>query len=642
MAEPVVPGQSKTNNHEASPPPAKKPRITPDPPLFKARITPEPIKSNNRRRPIPPLLSPTLHPNIEEELARLKANAIAATEQAAPAMKSSRNDAKLASKETSSKETSSVSSRASNSSVSKNTVSSSTPKASNSLRETLHPKPRNSLADQTDKTVKTNGVVASAKPLTNGLGGKNKEETLESVGPKSVAEQFEDKSLIVKLKIPKSARKNLARIISLRQGPKKPERILAPENPTVRSSPTRDHHESKTASNQYESDVSKTGEKRRRRAEEHDEVEPSNKRQRPAAGAAAGGVPKTHTPARTLLRSPAASGVAHKPHTPSRSVMRSPASSQQDGKASAMRRIASTEGNVQTPSGGTRIGTPTAPFSAERATRDARAGLSATPSTVAPVQSAECTALKAEQKKYFDLGRSRKHDADVFLNRESKHYHNEDPVAKNQGIALAIETVLCYMLAFCLSDEISRISRKPGSENILAWRSLTGYLHFIIGVVEPTPHLHGLCCHLEAVCRETIHAYELDRLDHDPLPSTDFSPPTDPDVAAKAKSYRRDYADFKLKFVENARAALQAWLKGNWRLPCDELQQSYPKTWGKRAKAPCDTKGKEKLVAGKYNGGFYLPLGSTTSGIEAVRMGWSFLDEWCSKDGVKWEGKMAL
>ena len=526
----------------------------------------------------------------------------------------------------------------------KNTTSSSKSKPVDSFPGTPRPKARSSPPVHNDRNPKTNGT----KVLEYDLSAKRKGGALESAGSSSVAEQPENKSLILKLKIPKSARKTVTRIVGLSQGPKRTETILALDHDGPRLS-NKDHGQ-----NQFESDVSKTGEKRRR-PEEKEEVERSNKRQKPAA--ATGGVAhRANPPARTLLRSPATGGVAakpplttmstsppigaivHKPHTPLRiktPSRKSPANTQhgsgqrttmstpkRDLKATAMRRITSAEGNVQTPSGGTRNGTPTAPFSADRAARDARAVVNATSNTMTP-EKIETAEWKAEQKRYLDLGRSRKHDADAILNRSSKNFYNEDSVAKNQGIALAIETVLCYMLAFCVGDEYWRVARNKGPGDIVAWRSLLGYLNFVIGLVEPIPHLHGLCLHLQAVCRETIQQYELDRLDRDPIPSAGSD----------------DYADFKTKLVENSRAAHQAWLTGNSRLPCDELQQSYPRTWAKRAKAP---KAKERLVMRKYNGGFYLPLGSTSSGIEAVRMGWSFLGEWCAKEGVRWEGKMGL
>ncbi len=54
--------------------------------------------------------------------------------------------------------------------------------------------------------------------------------------------------------------------------------------------------------------------------------------------------------------------------------------------------------------------------------------------------------------------------------------------------------------------------------------------------------------------------------------------------------------------------------------------------------------GRVKLEPGAYSGEFYLPLsgGGVSSAVEAVRVGWAVLGEWCDREGVTWEGRLGL
>lgn len=513
-------------------------------------------------------------------------------------------------------------------------------------------KQRVSAPDHGDKTLKPNGITA-ARPLANGPAAKSKEESNASPAPKAGLDKPERKSLMVKLKIPKSDRKNWARIINMRVLKKQPDPSLAPQMQGPQRNRSSDQHEGKN-----EPDILKPGEKRRRVEEKEDES--SNKRQKPSSSTLL--AQKHNPPIKPAGKSPAlpSNHITQKPptSTPIKPTIKSPALAQHGSaqkpqtstpmhnlKSTAMHRITSAEGNVQTPSEGIRSGTPTAPGSAERSTRDARATSSTSSTTVAPDKNGDVLMWKTEQKKYSALGRTLKHAADEKLKGTDPNASN-DAATKNQGIALAIETVLCYMLAFLAGDE-SLGGRKAEAGT---WRSLLGYLNFVIGQAEPIPHLHGLCRQLEAVCRDTILFSELERLERDPtLPAgSDDARPSPPNRETGAATADRTakaagYAEFKKEFVKNAQCSHQSWLVGYSRLSTDALSQLYPNTWAKRTKVPGAVKGKERLVVGKYgDGGFYLPLSQTSSGIEAVRMGMSFLEEWCKTEKVQWKAKLTL
>lgn len=388
----------------------------------------------------------------------------------------------------------------------------------------------------------------------------------------------------------------------------------------------------KTNQGQNEQDAVKAGEKRRRPEGEQDVlVPPSGKRQK--APGADESTPKPSTPVRPAIKSPVLShhGSAQKSQlsTPKR-----------DLKSATMRRIGSAEGDVKTPLGGTRSSTPNAPGSTERVGQHERSESNASANTnILPGKNEEIAFWNAEQKRYLEIGRTLKHNADPFLASKSDYTIIDEDL--KQGAAITIETALCYILGFTLGDEVSRLTRKP--PEVARWQSLLPYLNFVRKVTQNIPPLHGLIHQLEAICRDTIHLYDLERLEHDWPPSSaseEAGDATDIDPLAQAK---KEFTKFKNGLVENARLAQQAWVQGINNLSLQDLQQSYPTTWSKRVHTAVVPKGEEKLIAKAYgDGGYHLPLRETNSGIEAVRMGWSLLGEWSVKQGVKWEGKIDL
>ena len=523
-----------------------------------------------------------------------------------------------------------------------------------------------------DKTFRVNGATSIK---SDALSTSAKHESSTSQGPVSKVLKPETKKLVVKLKIPKAVRKNVSRILQMQPRPKKQEQgiisqrsdreavkekhgdKIQPSAPDRgRDQPrqdqkaridksndlranNRDEAKTKRPQGDQEQSSTKGSEKRQRLEDDKDDLEPPKKRQKP----------------------PNDLDLKHKPRTPIPPPFKSPALSQQgsaqksqvstpmrDLKSVAMRRIESGEGDVKTPQGAVRGGTPNAPNSAERVNRDGRSSSNTSSNTnILNSKAEEITAWKLENKKYMELGRTLKHDALPFLNSRDQNSNGEpDSDALKRGIAIAIETILCYMLAFTAMDEAQRANRK--TSDAVGWRSLLPYMNFVMTRTPKFPLLHGLVHQLEAVCRDTIHTLELEKLERDPLPGDEPRPGAHGtegekavDSTAKAMQYKSDYTEFKTRLIENARTAQQMWLQGTAQLSISHCQRSFPETWAKRASVPM-AKNREKLVARNYDGEFYLPLGGISSGIEAVRAGWSLLGEWCRQEKVKWEGKLGL
>ena len=724
MRRPLEISQEKDANlasRDSTPPPAKKARTAPSPQdITLPRVVI--IKENAPWFPallhgFPPLLSPTLPPSIEEELAKLEANVKAAINEKPGQKKTSETSISSSSIKSQgqspfahlSQTTSSLKDRIDLCKKSETHVSELKRSATSPASKNINPirgvansqKQLTPTANPKEKAAKATGNVGT-KLLPNSI-SKSGNEMASLAGPKSNTDHSEKESLIVKLKIPKSARRNWAALIRLAPRPRKPEFSQQPSNEKLKDrarepalasglDKTREQPQQRKALMEQAKDVkdaaAKTGEKRRRLDAVND-PESSIKRHKPTTSP----VPnrKSQTPTlpnkphtSSLNQKPYASALSHKPHTPVRSILKSPALSQSKSiqkyptptpkrtlAGIAMQRITSQEADVQTPFGGTRGGTPTAPNSIERGNRDGRSASNPSLGGSSSVHGEDlamvgepsgghsgdavnssgavklnghdgAAAWKHEQTRHLGLGRTLKHKSDGLIKVGA--IVNPDEVARERGVAIAVETILCYMLGFIAGDEALRTGGKAGDAS--GWRSLLPYIQYTINMIDH-PHLKGLVLQLEAVCREIIHVYDIDRLKRETLPGEEVrSNPASNDAFSMPLSKGEklhQYTEFKNSLVDNARLARQNWLQGKARLTNEKLEESYPLTWGKRAEAPPEEDSKEKLVPNEYNRGtFYLPLSSTSSGIEAVRLGWSFLNEWSTKFEVQWEGKLSL
>jgi hypothetical protein len=517
---------------------------------------------------------------------------------------------------------------------------------------------------------------ANAKRAAKDVGSDLKGPAITASGPNSILDAREKKSSIVILKIPRSKRKACQALLRFSPRPRKPNGIpptlvtaskelnkteaqrnvggkkvendqTAQKRPVAAATPPRQEFRGVEPNHR--------GQKRPPPAQKAD-PEPSQKRSKPSTDGdhvAATSLPpaeredpalssKESRPAKDppdriekrprlaekddagpSKKRPKLSGDVH----PGQSVIKSsntvPGSSASKSnvsspkaelKSAAMRRIASLDGEAQTPSAALREGTPTAPGSAERAPREGRP-TSGTTSSAASWD--EVISWRAEQQRYLDLGVQLKHELDGIVKRDGVLM--KDPIANKQGCPIGVESILCWMLGFTALDEVNRVRGRVGSSSV--WGTLLPLIDYVKAITSSASHIYGLILQLEGICRDTIHAYDLDRLEREPSAASD--------------------PKFTGQLIENARAAQRAWLAGTTGLSINDLQKSFPKTWAQRASAPTARTGSEKLAPGTFAAGrYYLPLTSTSTAVEAVKMGWSFLAEWAEMEGVEWKGRM--
>lgn len=338
-----------------------------------------------------------------------------------------------------------------------------------------------------------------------------------------------------------------------------------------------------------------------------------------------GSAEKPRTPAPSDHKSPLIQSALH-----SRSIFSTP---KKDLKSSAMRRVESSEGfDARTPSAGTsRYSTPLA------AERPPTATKASPPTSVPSSRDEERRAWHSLHLKYFELGRTIKHEGTSIGPSPPKDLSNKDSA---MSVVLLIEALLCFMIDMTAVSH-SQPAPDPG------WRTILPYFLFVFRASRKLPHLHGLVVQLGAVCRQMIHKLDMDRLARDPLPDEQSGSAPTPGSDGNTKinedieKYKKKYLDFRNELVSNSKELQVAWLDGSRILSLDTLKQEYPKTWAKRSK-DSTLRGVERVTPAKLGVDFFLPLDVSTTPLEATRFAIAFLEEWTKVEDVNWKPRIEL
>ncbi|KAL8698282.1 MAG: hypothetical protein Q9224_001919 [Gallowayella concinna] len=535
---------------------------------------------------LPPMLSPTLPAVVEEQLAKLRGGKAKADAQAPKKLEPNGSVAvknKLKAGEPSTSQDSKVKATPydKDNEVQKGRTSVTLQQSAPALKPPIMDSELRSKSLKAKAAVTAREIpisVATAQKASKQVIEEPKENGKINHPRKSDARDEKDdkKRVLLVLKIPKSLRKNCQRILQLQPRPKRAPaqtQILGSSSsqnrPRDRATSNGSDRQQVQKQRAMEIDDSprineairipkaapnglgapKAGEKRRQADTDKQSLQPPSKRPKPSGI----DLSRPQTPVGSALRSP---GILQSSGGP-RSQLSTPKA---DRKGTAMDRIKSSEGDVKTPLGSMRSNTPVAPGSAERANnREVRSSSNVSTSSIATSvkKDDEATIFKTEFTKYADMAKSLKRAADALAKLPDGQI-NPDSSARRQGLAKAIETALCYMLAFTLKDEAARIKRVPGERAV--WVSLLPYFKFLKSLTQgkESPQLQGLFYQLEAVCRGTIERCDFEHFERDA--STEET--------------------FVKQMVENQRLAKQAWVDGTELLTHDHLREMYPESWG--------------------------------------------------------------
>ncbi|KKY20686.1 hypothetical protein UCRPC4_g04153 [Phaeomoniella chlamydospora] len=354
-------------------------------------------------------------------------------------------------------------------------------------------------------------------------------------------------------------------------------------------------------------------------------------------------------------KAPSAPNISERPKTPvdpsfpspglqsgySKSTFSTP---QKSLKSVAMRRVESTEGtsDARTPQGLSRTSTPVSSERHSRQENQAKSSPSVAQSAPVPVlNNVTSDPLRPWYRlhhKYFDLGRSLKHQASAIQNKRPP----TDSAQAKLAVASSLEALLCFILGqFCLERA------RSGAD----WRSTLPYWENVRDNTRAFPDLYGLATHLGAFLRNVVHRVDMEKLIREPIPfestiAHDASAPT-PGSDGTAKTNiddesRRKYLAFQKDCYDNYRALNNLWLDATRRLSPERLEKKFPGTWSK--KVPLVDREKDRiLTAGDpLKGDYSFPIEPSTTALEAVRFGMRMLKEWCRNENTEWTAQLQL
>ena len=242
--------------------------------------------------------------------------------------------------------------------------------------------------------------------------------------------------------------------------------------------------------------------------------------------------------------------------------------------------------------------------------------------------------LRSEAKKHLDLAKQLKYESDVFF----KNPEGMSDEQREKGVVIAIESVLCFMLAFRISDDVREFIDRTG------WNSILGLLAKAETESRGFDHLHGLARQLEGIIRDILIHVDLKALDSNPLADrfgkAKSADPNKTEEQNRASEYHRRFSEF-FHLTEQSR---KAWRYGLTSLGPAEMADKFPNTWAKRdqTKVPHGKGISQDMFPFQYKRSYWLPLSQMSTALEAVNFGLDFLQEYCRTKGVDWKPKLVL
>lgn len=572
---------------------------------------------------LPPMLSPTLPSEIEEELAKL--NSSIRRRSGSIAKSNNPNSSPKTKQQKIDHTGSSTDEEGAKSSVGGKAFASSKTSMTASTDSVNH---RQSQPQVTSAPRLTAKNVVSNKVTPTKSNGLFNSPVTAPVTASTTPQRMEKRRLRLLLKIKKKTnRKNIAQYLRLPPTPGKyphirrtiehEQRSRTPQSEQKHASSFHDNRlENQVKSKRNDPEAPRAGGKRRRSSDRRDEPEPPVKRHKTP-----GWLPQNaHTPKQPSASSPAPSTVG----SAQKAQLLTPKA---DPKSAHMRRVESGEGSTTTPRGLALNATPNVPDAGNRRNSVTSSG----------GRKPSLQGVKRDANKYLRQATDLKHDSDVFF----KDISNMSDSDRKRGVMIGTESVLCYILAFTLFDEPQRQFGQVGNTD--GWKSMLRLLDLINREAQPFKHLTGLLLQLEAIIRDYIVCYDLQRLDTHPLEQktveTAVADPAKTKEECKAEAYHASFHEFRRSFERSQ----IAWRLGLDLLKVSDIESEYPMSWAKRERQSLlPVKSADSIVQGEYQRRFNLPMGPMTSGLQAVNFGMNFLKEWSKKNGVKWEPKLGL
>lgn len=242
--------------------------------------------------------------------------------------------------------------------------------------------------------------------------------------------------------------------------------------------------------------------------------------------------------------------------------------------------------------------------------------------------------LRSESKKYMALAKQLKYDSDAYF-KNPEGMTNEQ---REKAVVIAMESVLCFMLAFKINDaHLESVDR-------MGWHSILGFLAKAETEARSFDPLFGLARQLVGIIHDVLIQFDLKALDSNPLADqfgkAKSADPNKTEDQNRASEYHRRFSEFA-RLTEQSQ---KAWWYGLSSLSPAKLADNFPNTWAKRdkTKAPRGKDASPTLCPCQYKRSYWLPLSQMSTALEAINFGLDFLQEYCQTKGVEWKPKLVL
>lgn len=327
------------------------------------------------------------------------------------------------------------------------------------------------------------------------------------------------------------------------------------------------------------------------------------------------------------------------PTTPSQQVVSSPALSnkssaqksqgmyttpRKDHKAVSMLRANSSEGYDVTPGR-----TGSTPSSAKHL--DPKAMPTSAP--LSGKKQVDYQSLSQTSQKLNNMGRKLKHDAQkIFTEKEGKVSKDD----QKRAAVTSLECILSYLAAYQVQDQSNHLRGRPYDVEG-SWKTLWPLCMSYARYTKEFPHLDGFRHYLSAVISAAICAHVSPRASRN---KAHDSPQDTSDLAKQFGNINENFILLAEHYQHMARATQDARMM----LPIDDIQKTYPKTWGGRElnSKLAKVSSAEKLSGSNLSGPYFLPLQNDTTPIQAVRFGIKFLNEYCDKENLDYSLRVNL
>ncbi|KAK6433702.1 hypothetical protein LTR95_010117 [Oleoguttula sp. CCFEE 5521] len=302
---------------------------------------------------------------------------------------------------------------------------------------------------------------------------------------------------------------------------------------------------------------------------------------------------RSTTPAQPDLRTPTTSSA-------SKSQLATPVATNNRLAAVAMAREPSRESNYGTP-------TAPAPDTPPTTTQPRSQLTSSGPTSTVTDKIGTQVTWNAQTAHFTSLGTSFK--------RAAQASHASQPAQAHTAALQALESFMAFILSFHCSDQSAQSAEPPSRPALQPWRSLVPYYGFVQKHCAPFALLAGIAAHLTVVT--TSHILTL---------ATQM-----PDRAPSHNS-----------LLEIIGVQRKAAMEAEKHLNIHTLISMFPESW----RSACASAGAADLSApanatALLTGAFDLPLGCHTTPLMGVRASKALLKEWSVKQGGGYEFKLA-